>query len=88
MEARTKNSANDCKPKMGRVGRQIALFHVELNQQETEFLMMSKVKIFLRRSLVSSGTFVLWILTIHKVSENGPKVEQNRPEIDQDLTKN
>ena len=31
---------------MGRIGRERAFFHVELNQQETEFLMMSKVRFF------------------------------------------
>ena len=44
MEARKKNSANDCKPKMGKIGRERAFFHQELNQQETEFFMMSKVR--------------------------------------------
>ena len=44
MEARRKNSANDCKPKMGKIGRERAFFHQELNQQETEFFMMSKVR--------------------------------------------
>ena len=53
MEARSKNSANDCKPKMGRIGRERAFKILELNQQETEFFMISQV----RKNSISKVTF-------------------------------
>ena len=45
MKVRNKATANTCKPVFGNKVRAEEFFHQELNQQETEFLMLSKVSI-------------------------------------------
>jgi hypothetical protein len=60
MYARNLTGANASRPFMGKMGKELAFFHRELNQQETEFLMISKVLTNCSNSQQSKFEWLFW----------------------------
>jgi hypothetical protein len=68
MCARNLTGANSSRPFMGKMGKEVAFFHKELNQQETEFLMLSKVLLIICSS--SSSMYKLYSLLLFVPIQN------------------